>query len=110
MNTTNPYIQTLQEKGYSIKECSTPSKVQHTYPREIHGVVFQTEEEYNEALHEFLNGNWTMITKKQIEQELAVLRAERTQLEVKLTNVNRCIEELSYQRNRIDIEQIPERY
>ena len=57
MNTTNPYIQTLQEKGYSIKECSTPSKVQHTYPREIHGVVFETEESYNEALNEFLNGN-----------------------------------------------------
>ena len=51
-----------------------------------------------------------MITKKQIEQELAVLRAERTQLEVKLTNVNRCIEELSNQRNKIDREQIPERY
>ncbi len=51
-----------------------------------------------------------MITKKQIDQELAVLRAERTQLEVKLTNVNRCIEELSHQRNKIDIEQIPERY
>ena len=51
-----------------------------------------------------------MITKKQIDQELAVLRAERTQLEVKLTNVNRCIEELSNQRNKIDREQIPERY
>ena len=51
-----------------------------------------------------------MITKKQIDQELAVLRAERTQLEVKLTNVNRCIEELTYQRNKIDIEQIPKRY
>ena len=51
-----------------------------------------------------------MITKKEIEQELAVLRAERTQLEVKLTNVNRCIDELTYQRNKIDIEQIPERY
>jgi hypothetical protein len=51
------YIQTLQEKGYSVKECSTPSKVVHTYPREIHGVIFQTEEDYNEALSEFLNGN-----------------------------------------------------
>ena len=51
-----------------------------------------------------------MITKKEIEKELAVLRAERTQLEVKLTNVNRCIDELTYQRNKIDIEQIPERY
>ena len=51
-----------------------------------------------------------MITKKQIDQELAVLRAERTQLEVKLTNVNRCIEELSYQRNKLNYDQIPERY
>ena len=51
-----------------------------------------------------------MITKKQIDQELALMRAERDHLTVKLTNVNRCIEELSYQRNRIDIEQIPERY
>ena len=51
-----------------------------------------------------------MITKKEIEKELAVLRAERTQLEVKLTNVNRCIEELSNQRNKVLYDQIPERY
>jgi len=51
-----------------------------------------------------------MITKKQIDQELAVLRAERTQLEVRLTNVNRCIEELAYQRSKVLYDQIPERY
>ena len=57
MNTSNPYIQVLMAKGYSLGECQVPSKVVHTYPREIHGRVYQTEEEYNEALHEFLNGN-----------------------------------------------------
>ncbi len=57
MNTSNPYIQTLQAKGYSLGECQVPSKVVHTYPREIYGRVFETEEEYNEALYDFLNGN-----------------------------------------------------
>jgi len=56
MNTSNPYTQTLLEKGYSLKETQTPSKVVHTYPRKIYGRVFETEEEYNEALHEFMNG------------------------------------------------------
>ena len=51
-----------------------------------------------------------MITKKQINQELAVLRAERSQLEIRLTNVNRCIDELAYQKYKIDSQQIPERY
>ena len=57
MNTSNPYIQILQAKGYSLGECQVPSKVVHTYPREVFGRVFQTEEEYKEALHDFLNGN-----------------------------------------------------
>ncbi len=51
-----------------------------------------------------------MITKKQIDQELVVMRAERDHLTVKLTNLNRCIDELTYQRYKIDSEQLPERY
>ena len=53
---SNPYVQTLLEKGYTVAETRTPSpKAQ--YPRTIHGRVFKTEAEYNEALADFLNGN-----------------------------------------------------
>jgi len=57
MTNNNPYIQTLNEKGYSVKECQTPSKVKKTFPLNLYGRVYQTQKEYDEALHEFLNGN-----------------------------------------------------
>ena len=52
----NPYIETLVESGYDEQDCYTPAQTR-TFPLTIHNTVFQTEEEYNEALHEFLNGN-----------------------------------------------------
>ena len=54
----NPYVENLIEMGYDRADCETnaiagPSK---TFPMNIHGKVYQTQEEYDEALHEFLNG------------------------------------------------------
>ena len=57
MNTSNPYIETLTLKGYSVKECQTPSKTKKSFPCVIHGHSFDTEEQYLEELQEFLNGN-----------------------------------------------------
>jgi hypothetical protein len=64
MNTSNPYIETLTQKGYSVKECQTPSKecqtpskTKKSFPCVIHGRSFDTEEQYLEELQEFLNGN-----------------------------------------------------
>jgi len=52
----NPYIQTLLEKGYTEKECRTYPKVKEV-PERLRD-RFSTYEEYEEALHEFLNGMW----------------------------------------------------
>jgi len=56
MKHTNHYIETLVQKGYSVQECQTPSKTKKTFPCTIGSRTFQTEEEYNDSLHEFLNG------------------------------------------------------
>ena len=50
----NPYIQTLLEKGYTEEECKTYSKVKEV-PKNLRD-RFSTYEEYEEALHDFLNG------------------------------------------------------
>ncbi|MFZ9728984.1 MAG: hypothetical protein ACO3CD_08225 [Candidatus Nanopelagicaceae bacterium] len=53
----NPYIQTLVEMGYDEADCRmaiAPRDV--SYPREIHGRVYNTKAEYDEALADFLNG------------------------------------------------------
>lgn len=51
--TNNPYVQQILSQG---KEPSKAPAPQATYPREIHGRIYQTEAEYREALHDFLNG------------------------------------------------------
>jgi len=53
MNKTNPYVQQILSQGKEPSKAPAPVA---TYPREIHGQVFQTEAEYREALHDFLNG------------------------------------------------------
>ena len=50
----NPYVEMLIESGYDKQDCSTPAETKK-FPLTIHNTVFHTEEEYNEALHEFLN-------------------------------------------------------
>lgn len=53
MKTNNPYVAQIYSQG---KEPSKAPAPQATYPRVIHGRVFNTEAEYNDAMHDFLNG------------------------------------------------------
>jgi len=56
MKNANPYVQTLLEKGYTVAECRRPAP-KRQFPCTIGWRTFETEEAYNEALAEFLNGN-----------------------------------------------------
>lgn len=51
--TSNPYVAQILSQGREPSKAPAP---QATYPREIHGRVFQTEAAYREALADFLNG------------------------------------------------------
>lgn len=56
-NYMNPYAQYVTEKGYTLRECNRPSK--SSINREVPAQFkdrFATYEEYQEAIHEFLNG------------------------------------------------------
>ena len=55
---TSPYVENLVEMGYDRADCETVAVagVDKTFPMTIHGRVYQTQEEYDEALHDFLNG------------------------------------------------------
>ena len=57
----NPYVATLVEMGYDEADCQMVANagVDSTYPRTIHGRVFNTEEEYREAIADMLNGMWS---------------------------------------------------
>ena len=48
----------LIEMGYDRADCETVAVagVEKTFPMNIHGRVYQTQEEYDQALHDFLNG------------------------------------------------------
>lgn len=54
--TSNPYAQHLLQKGYTEAETRTPSKSKRTFPCTIGARTFHTEEQYQEALADFLNG------------------------------------------------------
>jgi len=59
MTHSNPYVQNLIEMGYDAADCYTVAAVGETnvtYPRNIHGRIFETESDYKEALAEFING------------------------------------------------------
>ena len=60
MTITNPYVENLVQMGYDRKDCEIASKMftKKEFPYTIHGRTYQTEEEYNEAIHEFMNGMW----------------------------------------------------
>ena len=58
MKTNNPYVNTLLEMGYDRQDCEMvasagPAK---TFPCVIHGRTFDTQEQYDEELAEYLNG------------------------------------------------------
>jgi len=54
----NPYVENLVAMGYDRADCETVAVagVDKTFPLNIHGRVYETQEEYDEALHEFING------------------------------------------------------
>ena len=58
MTHKNPYVANLVEMGYDVADCQMVASagVKSTYPREIHGRVFNTEAEYKVALADFING------------------------------------------------------
>jgi len=58
MTIANPYVENLVQMGYDRADCETVAAagVDKTFPLNIHGRVYQTQEEYDAALHDFLNG------------------------------------------------------
>ena len=54
----NPYVETLVEMGYDRQDVEVASTMfqKKEFPYTIHGRTYNTEEEYNEAIHEFMNG------------------------------------------------------
>ena len=54
----NPYVENLVEMGYDRADCETVAVagVDKTFPMKIHGRVYNSQEEYDEALHDFING------------------------------------------------------
>jgi len=56
MTVSNPYVQYLLEKGYTRTEANKVQRSRHTFPLKMYGRTFNTEEEYKEALADFMNG------------------------------------------------------
>jgi hypothetical protein len=58
MTHNNPYVQNLIEMGYDAQDCQTVAVagIKKTFPLNIHGRIFETETEYNDALADFING------------------------------------------------------
>ena len=55
MTNSNPYVQTLLEKGYTERELRRPV-ARPEVPADMRH-IYKTYDEYREALHDFLNGN-----------------------------------------------------
>ena len=58
MTHNNPYVQNLIEMGYDEADCQTVAAagVKKTFPLNIHGRIYNTQAEYDDALADFLNG------------------------------------------------------
>jgi hypothetical protein len=58
MTNHNPYVDTLIEMGYDAADCyaAIAPRDDVTYPRTIHGRVYNSKAEYDEAVADFLNG------------------------------------------------------
>lgn len=57
MENANPYVQYAVEKGYSVEETRETRRPERTFPCTIGLRTFETKEQYEEALADFLNGN-----------------------------------------------------
>jgi len=57
MTHRNPYVQNLIDMGYDQSDCETVADVGITksFPYTVYGRTYNTQEEYDEALHDFLN-------------------------------------------------------
>lgn len=53
---TNPYVQHVLDKGYTVAEARQTRAPKRTFPLTIGARTYQTEEAYQEALADFLNG------------------------------------------------------
>lgn len=54
---SNPYVQYAVEKGYTAAEArQTAKRMVRSFPCTIGARTFETEEQYQEALADFLNG------------------------------------------------------
>jgi hypothetical protein len=59
MTNYNPYVKALIEMGYDEQDCRNVAAVGETnvtYPRNIYGRTFETKEEYDDAVADFING------------------------------------------------------
>jgi len=58
MTQTNPYVDNLIEMGYDAQDVKVASTMfqKKTFPCNIHGRHFETEEQYFSELHEYFNG------------------------------------------------------
>ena len=58
MTQTNPYVENLISMGYDRQDVSVASTMfqKKTFPCEIYGRKFETEEQYLTELHEYMNG------------------------------------------------------
>ena len=58
MKSNNPYVNNLVEMGYDRADCEMVAAcgVPATYPRVIHGRTFETKEQYDEELAEYIAG------------------------------------------------------
>ena len=58
MTNYNPYVNTLIEMGYDAADCyaAIAPRDDVTYPRTIHGRTFNSKEEYDDAVADFING------------------------------------------------------
>lgn len=54
--TSNPYVAHLMEKGYTEQETLQTRAPKRTFPYTVGLRTFNSEEEYQEALADFLNG------------------------------------------------------
>ena len=56
MTHKNPYIQQLIDSGYDEEDAKiSVAKQPHVFPVTIHGRYFETKEQYDQAIHDFLN-------------------------------------------------------
>ena len=72
MTNNNPYVQNLIEMGYDEADCRMVASagVKKTFPLNIHGRIYNTQAEYNDAIADFLNGLWLWTTLLQSDSPL----------------------------------------